>query len=87
MITKQKLKIYKSWKGDIDMFIRAGRVKEKLLFNETEWHLIDILLQDATVINRNLGSPERTAQAWKRLEENCEDDTVVAEIRRLAEIL
>lgn len=85
MITLSKLKIYERYGGDVDMFGRAGRGAERLLVSEDEWHLIGTLVQDATVINRKLGSEDRTAEAVERLRENCENEEVVAQIRRLAE--
>jgi hypothetical protein len=85
VITLDKLKIFSRYKGDVDQFGRAGRTSEKQVLTNDEWGLIDMLLQDAVVINRNLGSEARTASAWRRLHENSEDDAVVTEIRRLAE--
>lgn len=84
MITLVKLRIYASYDGDGDMFARAGRKKERLLLRDSDWYLIDILLQDATVIDRHLGSEQRTAQAWQRLQDNCENADVINETRRLA---
>ena len=85
MITLGKLKIFSRYKGDGDLFGMAGSSAERKSLTDAEWYLIDTLLQDAVVINRNLGSEARTASAWKRLRENSEDDSVVTEIRRLAE--
>ena len=83
MITLQKLDIFVHYKGDGDMFARSTRHKD--LITDAEWDLIDTLLQDATVINRKLGSKERTAQASQRLKKHCENEGVIAEIKRLAE--
>jgi hypothetical protein len=52
--------------------------------SDEEWWLIETMLQDATVIVRKLGSEARTAQAVKRLQENCENQEVIDEIKRLA---
>lgn len=85
MITLKKLQIFTSYKGDGDMFARSGRVSAHESMNEDDWILIETLIQDATVINRHLGSEERTQQATTRLQENCENEEVIREIRRLAE--
>ncbi len=85
MITLAKLKVFRSYKGDGDMFARSSRKKDRETMNEADWNMIDILLQDATVLNRKLGSESRTEQAWRRLRENCENEVVVEEILRIAE--
>jgi hypothetical protein len=87
MITKEKLRVYASYKGDIDRFIRSRRTDDELALTDLDWQCIDRLLEDATVINRKLGSPERIAHARKSLQENCEDEVVIDEIHRLAETL
>jgi hypothetical protein len=84
MLTLAKLKIFARIKGDIDMFSRAGRAKEKETIDDEEWRLIDTLIQDATVIDRQLGSEERTTQATRRIIDNCENNDVVAKIHSLA---
>jgi molybdate-binding protein len=87
MINKDKLKVFAFYKGDLDMWLRTGKDREKKFMKSEDWHLIDLLLQDATVINRQLGSPSRTAEAAKRLSENTESEEVISEIMRLAEKL
>ena len=87
MITPDKLKIYARYKGDVDMFARSGRSNEKTLMLDADFDLIQVLLQDANVLDRNLGSPQRTAEAMNRLRSNCSSEEVVAKIRKLAEKL
>lgn len=84
MITLHKLKIYARYKGDVDMFGRAGRRSDQQLMDDKEWYLINTLIGDAAVINRHLGSEQRTAEATKRLLENCENEETINEIKRLA---
>jgi len=86
MITFEKLRIFARYKGDGDMFWRSARQIERQVLTNDDWHLIDTLLQDATVVSRQLGSDQRTVEAMKRLTENSENDRVVSEITRLAEI-
>ena len=87
MITLDKLKIYKRYKGDGDMFGLAGRPVERQIVNDADWILIDTLLQDVIVIDRKLGSESRVAEAEQRLRETCADDEVIEEIRCLAKKL
>jgi len=84
MITLNKLKIFARYRGDVDMFGRAGRQKDKQLFDDREWYLINTLIGDAAVIKRRLGSEQRTEEAARRLRENCESEKVIDEIMRIA---
>ena len=83
VITLEKLKVFESFNGDIDMWSRVT-AKVGSPIKGDEWRLIETLLQDSIVIDRNLGSDERTKQASERLLQNCENDAVIAEIRRVA---
>ena len=87
MITLEKLRIFAIYKGDADMFGRIGRKVEKAIISEADWHLIDTLLQDCIVLDRNLGAEQRNIQASQRIKEHCENDEVVSRIRYLAERL
>ncbi|MEP6849316.1 MAG: hypothetical protein ABI999_10700 [Acidobacteriota bacterium] len=85
MITVEKVKVFASWDGDIDMFTRAGRKWEKDLVSDDDWALIERILQDQIVIKRNLVSPERVVKAVERFKQVCENDEVVEMIGKLAE--
>ena len=61
------------------MFGRSGQKYQRQITDD-EWYLIDRLIQDAIVINRQLGSEE----AVKNLQDNCKDQEVMDEIMRLA---
>ena len=87
MITLNKLTVYQSYRGDSDLFARAAQASEREVLKEADWNLIDILLQDAVVLMRQLGSDRRHAEAEKRLSESTESDEVIAKIRQLAEKL
>jgi len=56
MLTLEKLKIYKSFRGDIDSFGRSLNRKTKEKITESEFNLIDELVQEAIVIRNNLAS-------------------------------
>jgi hypothetical protein len=87
VITLEKLKLYKAYKGDVDLFGRSGSVREKELMPDCDWYLIERLLGDATVLNRNLGSDHRNTEAEQRLESSCENEEAVKYLRHLAERL
>ena len=84
MITLDKLRIFNRYKGDLDMFVRTGRARDKQTISDDDRYLIDLLLQDATVLTRELGSAERNPQATKRIRENGESDDVVQQVHALA---
>ena len=85
MITNAKLDIFERYKCDGDMFARSGRSSEKELVTDADWELVELLLQDATVVVRKLGSETRTTEAMQRLLENCESEREVERILRMAE--
>ena len=87
MITLEKLKIYLRYKGDVDMFGRAGRESEKAVMSDIDFNLIQTLLQDANVLDGDLGSGQRSAEAMDNLQSSCSSDEVVDQIRQLAEKL
>jgi hypothetical protein len=84
MITLTKLKLYKSYRGDVDLFGRASSPDDRKILNDADFYLIESLLQHATVIDRKLGSETRADEAKKRLHESCEDGEVIKEIHKLA---
>ena len=53
MITRQKLKIFDKYGGDIDGLERMGSSLEKELFRNDDWSLIDNSYQDIELINKN----------------------------------
>ena len=86
MVTLEKLGIFKRFCGDPDWFARSANERERQMLSDEEWYLIETLLQDATVLVRDLGSPNRSAEANQRLTENCESVEVINEIKRLATV-
>ena len=67
MITPDKLEIYARYKGDVDMFVGRDVRMRKLSCGTPIFDLIQVLLQDANVLDRTLGSPQRNAEAMSRL--------------------
>ena len=77
MITADKLKIYSRYKGDIDMWTRTGKRKEKKIMTTNDWYLIERLLQDLTIARKGLASEEFKIDLDKKLVENCDGvDTI-----------
>lgn len=85
MITREKLRIFVEYNGDPDMFARVATVEECQRMNDHDWQLLEILLQDAIVLSRHLGSEHRNNQARHRLKDSCDGPEVVKEIMKIAE--
>lgn len=49
-----------------------------------DWLLIETLLQDLIVIDRNLGSETRVSEAMNRIRTNCENEEVIRKLSLLA---
>ncbi|MGQ1908810.1 hypothetical protein ACT3CE_03375 [Marinifilum sp. RC60d5] len=58
MITAEKIRVYQKYGGDIDGISRGGRNKEKELFQDKDWSLIDSVFQDSEIIKKGLCSLE-----------------------------
>lgn len=76
MITEQKIKIYQKYGGDIDGFSRGGRKKEKLLFENSEWSLIDSILQDLEMIKEGLCSIDFKERCEKLVHDNFDSGAI-----------
>ena len=83
MLTEEKLKIYKRYHGDIDSWARSGTKKEKSIIDDNDWYTIDGLLQDLYLINKGVASEGFASSLSNRLKENCINNEVIEEIRKL----
>lgn len=70
MITEQKIEIYKKYQGDIDGFSRGGKKREKNLFDEKDWSLIDSVLQDLEIVNAGLCASDYKERLIRLLKDN-----------------
>jgi len=75
MITIDKIKIFDSYRGDIDGLARVGRDSEKKLFDNNDWSLIDSFYQDIELINRRLAAQTYIEQTIAKLKDNCNDES------------
>jgi hypothetical protein len=85
MLTEEKLKIYKRYQGDIDSWARGGSKNEKLAMNENDWHIIDDLVQDISLIVKGLASKDFEDRVKERLKESCIDQGIIKQVSKLAE--
>jgi len=77
MITKEKLKIYIKYRGDIDRFARTGRKAEEDTITTNEWYLIDELVQDLKLLESGMTSETFVKEVTTKLNKNCEDQDVI----------
>jgi hypothetical protein len=77
MITKQKIQIFERCKGDRDEFARMGSDKEKELFENHDWFLIDSFLQDIELINKGLSSVDYITQRIAEMKASCDEESFV----------
>ena len=83
MITLRKLKIFKRFKGDIDMWVRAGGSDVGPEISGAEWSRIDELIQSLVVIDRGLAAESFAERTRLALERDVEEDAR-EELRRFA---
>lgn len=70
MITIEKLKIYKQYEGDEDMFSRAGRTSHQQLFDKHDWAIITDCEQSIELIAKGMTSVEfrnKTIQDMRKI--------------------
>jgi hypothetical protein len=75
MITIEKIKIFNSYSGDIDGFARVGCDNEKKLFDNSDWSLIENLIQDIELINKKIVAQTYINQTLLKLKVNCDRES------------
>ncbi|WP_256005066.1 hypothetical protein [Pedobacter deserti] len=84
MITLKHLKIYKSYDGDVDSFARCATKKELSIINDSEWFFIDNLIQDLVLAEKGLVSEAYRDLVAYRVEQGCDNEQTVLELKKLA---
>ena len=84
MLTKDKIKIYKSYKGDIDLWARTMKAKNKSVMNTSDWAMIEQLIQDIGLVERGLASTEYCKVVNERLQKNCDSNQTINELKKYA---
>ncbi len=76
MINIEKIKIYNSYRGDVDGFGRASN-RDKRIIDSSEFSFIESIIQDIKLIEKGLASENYISLVNKKLLENCNDmDTI-----------
>ena len=84
MITKEGLKIYKKYNGDVDIWARFGKKSEFKIIDDEIWGLIDGFLQDIELVEKGLASDSFKVSLQKRLNTNCDNIDIQNQLRALA---
>jgi hypothetical protein len=82
MITKEHLETYKSFDGDIDMWGRVKKSKDRM--TDADWFEIERILQDLTIINNGHASKEFAAKTLQHIKTSCENSEVEHELIELS---
>ncbi|TGM12543.1 hypothetical protein EHQ81_01295 [Leptospira selangorensis] len=83
MITSEKLKIYIHYNGDIDLWTRIAKSKEDKI-ESTDWHLIDSLIQDITLVKNGLASEQFISNLKEHLLKSCDNEKTVKLLKSLS---
>lgn len=76
MLTLEKIRIFKEFRGDIDSFGRSGRAAANGDMDDNDFYLIDSLVHDYFLIYSNLASQEYGASFMIRLGELCDQSEI-----------
>jgi hypothetical protein len=84
VITADKLKIYEAFRGDLDMWVRAGSGRDKEMMSDADWRQIEQLLGEITLVDRGLASEDFARRVETSLRDNTADAMVAAQLRQMA---
>lgn len=75
MITKNKIEIYMSYDGDVDLFARSRNSQIKM--SDDEWNLIDRLYSRMIIIQSNKASRSFIDETQAQLKSYFENDETI----------
>jgi hypothetical protein len=81
MITSEQLAVYRKFNGDVDNYSRGGCPKEG---DEIDWLAVGSLLQELTMLKRDLVSREYGEQIRQRLSEMTADEDTARALLEMA---
>lgn len=85
MLTLKKIKIFRSYKGDVDLWAKVGSRKEKALIEEEDWYLIESLIQDIKLVKKELASTQFSDALEIKISDNCEDVQTINLLKAFAQ--
>ncbi len=84
MITKDKVRLFDKYDGDVDSWARSGSKKEKSMMADGDWHVIEGFVHDLFLVTKGLASPEFRNNLNGRLSESCEGEETIRYLQKLA---
>ncbi len=85
MITKDKVRLFDKYDGDIDSWARSGSKKEKAIMSDGDWHVIEGFVHDLFLVQKGLTSPEFKNSLNGTLRENCAGEETILYLQKLAD--
>lgn len=87
MITQEKLKIFQSYGGDVDMWARSGSSKEKTTIQTNDWYLIESLIHEIKLSVKGQATRDFIQELNIRLQESCDTQQTKEQLEKIAEQL
>jgi len=84
MITEEKIKIFRRYRGDIDSWARSGSKVELSMMNDDDWFMVNELVQDLILVKKGLTSIEFSQNLETRLRLCCNNNGTIEELRKIA---
>lgn len=85
MITLRKLQLYWSFNGDMTRWDRTATSAQRKALTDDDWYDINSFLQDLRLQKRGLAAPGFIAMFTRKIQEACDDEETVLELKRLAD--
>lgn len=79
-INRDMARVFSRYHGDADAWARS---KHRDVMTDAEWRIINDFVQDLHLVRSGLASKEFAESLRRRMDELCEDETVIEEIREL----
>lgn len=77
MITKEKLKIFMKYDGNIDDWARRSTKNEKAVMSDNDWRVIESLVQDIFLAKKGLASEEFSKNLNDKLNDSCDNQETI----------
>ena len=84
MITNDQLDIYERFRGDPDEWQRAANARDRELLSDHDWELISELIQELTLLRRDVVSSANAARIDERVRANSADARVAERLKAMA---
>lgn len=84
MITTEKLQEYSQYNGSFDGFYMQKVKNGTNIATESEWYLIDKLIQEVELVNKNLASDTFANKLENKLQNHCDNQKTIEMLKQMA---